>query len=121
MADSTDSSREDRAEAAGDAARAERRTGRLARRIGAFSRRHGGAEAAVEYLGHRGARIVLVAGDGAWGDLVAPTYAVARAAADRAGVTVHESFDSELAARVRTGPYEWSRMAGSQIGGRAKA
>jgi hypothetical protein len=100
--------------------RAERRAARLARRIGAFARSHGGgAEATIAYLGERGARIVLVAQDGSWGDLVAPTYAIAQSAAERAGVTVHENFDGDLAARMRTGPYEWRRMAGIQIGGRA--
>jgi hypothetical protein len=73
----------------------------------------------VAYLGQRGARIVLVAQDGAWGDLVAPTSAIAEAAVAKAGVTVHEDFDGEFAARVRTGPYEWTRMAGIQIGGPA--
>jgi hypothetical protein len=101
------------------AAREERRVGRLARRITAFAKAHGAAEANVAYIGARGARIVLVGEDGTWGDLVAPTYATATAATARAGVTVHDTFDGELAAKVRTGPYEWSRMAGIQIGGRA--
>lgn len=35
----------------------------------------------------------------------------------KAGITVHEDFDGEFAAKVRTGPYEWSRMAGIQVGG----
>lgn len=100
-------------------ARHARRIGRLARRIHAFEKAHGAAEANIAYIGARGARIVLVAEDGAWGDLVAPTYAEATAATARAGVTVHDSFDGALAAKVRTGPYEWSRMAGIQIGGRA--
>jgi hypothetical protein len=99
--------------------RAERRTARLARQIGAFGGKHSGVEAHVAYLGQRGARIVLVGQDGAWGDLVAPTYAIAEAAVAKAGVTVHEDFDGEFAARVRTGPYEWTRMAGIQIGGPA--
>ncbi|WP_328916700.1 MULTISPECIES: hypothetical protein [unclassified Streptomyces] len=103
-----------------DAARDERRVGRLARQIGSFARHHGGsAEANLAYLGERGARIVLVAGDGAWGDLVAPTYDIGRRAVERSGVTVHDDFAGEFAARLRTGPYEWSRMAGIQIGGRA--
>jgi hypothetical protein len=101
-------------------ARDARRAARLARRIGAFARSHGGtAEANVAYIGARGARIVLVAGDGAWGDLVAPSYAIAQAAVSRAGVTVHEDFGGDFAAKLRTGPYEWSRMAGIQIGGPA--
>jgi hypothetical protein len=101
------------------AARAERRVGRLARQIGAFAQKHGGVEAQLAYLGRRGARIVLVAQDGAWGDLVAPAYEIGRRALERSGVPVHEDFDGDLAAKVRTGPYEWSRMAGLQIGGRA--
>lgn len=96
-----------------------RRTARLARQIGAFAGKHGGAEAHVSYIGERGARIVLVAQDGAWGDLVAPSYAVAQAAVGVAGVTVHEDFDGAFAGKVRTGPYEWNRMAGMQIGGPA--
>lgn len=99
-------------------ARAERRAARLARQIDAFAERHGGAGANLAHLGRRGVRIVLVGDDGAWGDLVAPTGAIARAAVDRAGVTVHETFDGEFAAKLRTGPYEWSRMAGIQLGGR---
>ncbi|WP_405580154.1 hypothetical protein [Streptomyces sp. NBC_01190] len=97
-----------------------RRVGRLARRIEAFSRRHGGgAEASVLYLGERGARIVLVAANGDWGDLVAPSHALAVRAVERAGVPVHEDLTGELAARMRTGGYEWKRMAGIQIGGHA--
>ncbi len=30
---------------------------------------------------------------------------------------MHEQFDGDFAAKVRTGPYEWSRMAGIQVGG----
>ncbi|MCX4968639.1 hypothetical protein OHA98_28555 [Streptomyces sp. NBC_00654] len=99
------------------AARAERRAARLARQIGAFAKEHGGAEGQLAYIGESGARIVLVGEDGGWGDLVAPSYAVAEDAARKSGITMHESFDGDLAAKVRTGPYEWSRMAGIQVGG----
>ncbi|SHL80242.1 hypothetical protein [Actinacidiphila paucisporea] len=95
-----------------------RAVGRLVRRIDAFASKHGGADAGVEYLGRRGARIVMVGQDGSWGDLVAPTYAVAQEAARGADVTLQDDFAGEMAARVRTGPYEWRRMAGIQIGGR---
>ena len=100
-------------------AKAERTADKLARRISAFSKAHGGAEGQVAYIGERGARIVLVGEDGGWGDLVAPTFAVAQLAAEKAGLTLHEEFDGEFAARVRTGPYEWTRMAGIQLGGPA--
>ncbi|MZE75440.1 hypothetical protein GTW93_41860 [Streptomyces sp. SID5789] len=97
--------------------RAERRVARLARSIDSFSKAHGGAEAQVAYLGERGARIVLVGEDGAWGDLVARSHETARQAVEKSGLTVHEDFDGEFAAKVTTGRYEWSRMAGIQVGG----
>ncbi|MFH8292263.1 MULTISPECIES: hypothetical protein [unclassified Streptomyces] len=99
------------------AARAERKAARLAKEIGAFAREHGGAEGQIAYLGQKGARIVLVGEDGGWGDLVAPTHAVALSAVEKSGITVHEDFDGDFAAKVRTGPYEWTRMAGIQLGG----
>lgn len=71
----------------------------------------------MAYIGERGARIVLVGEDGEWGDLVAPSYAIAEEAVKNAGITVHQEFDGEFAAKVRTGPYEWKRMAGIQVGG----
>jgi hypothetical protein len=99
-------------------ARAERRAARLAKQIRHFAKHHGGsAEGQLAYLGQMGTRIVLVGEDGTWGDLVARDHATARRAAEQAGITLHESFDGEFAAKVRTGPYEWARMAGIQVGG----
>ncbi|MEV7415084.1 hypothetical protein [Streptomyces sp. NPDC089919] len=95
----------------------QKKAGRLAKQIGAFSKEHGGAEGQLAYIGQMGTRIVLVGEDGGWGDLVAPTYEVAELAAEKAGLTLHEDFDGEFAAKVRTGPYEWRRMAGKQLGG----
>ncbi|MEW2526888.1 hypothetical protein [Streptomyces sp. NPDC047071] len=100
-----------------DAARADRKAAKLARQITAFARAHGGAEGQIAYIGQRGSRIVLVGADGGWGDLVAPTHAIALSAVEKAGITVHDDFDGDFAAKVRTGPYEWTRMAGIQIGG----
>jgi hypothetical protein len=112
-----DTKQADEAKDAKAAAKADRRAAKLARQIGAFAKEHRGAEAQVAYIGEQGARIVLVGEDGGWGDLVAPSYAIAEAAVAKAGVTVHEDFDGEFAAKVTTGPYEWSRMAGIQLGG----
>ncbi|MER6127174.1 hypothetical protein ABT173_32225 [Streptomyces sp. NPDC001795] len=98
-------------------AKAERHVDKLAKQIGAFAKAHGGAEGQVAYIGQRGARIVLVGEDGGWGDLFAPSYAIAEQAVQKAGITVHEAFDGEFAGKVKTGPYEWSRMAGIQVGG----
>ena len=109
---------ETQAPQSGQDARTERRVARIARQIGAFATRHGGAaDGQIAYIGAIGARIVLVGADGAWGDLVAPSYEIAEHAAQRAGITVHEDLDGELAARMRTGRYEWKRMAGIQLGG----
>ncbi|GGO81409.1 hypothetical protein [Wenjunlia tyrosinilytica] len=100
--------------------RAERRAARLAKRIRAFAKSRGGsADGTLEYIGEAGTRIVLVGADGGWGDLVAPSHDIARRAAELAELTVHEQFDGELAAKVRTGPYEWKRMAGIQAPVRA--
>lgn len=95
----------------------ERRAARLAKEIKAFSKAHGGAEGHLAHIGQAGTRIVLVGTDGGWGDLVAKSYAIAQQAAEKAGLTLHEEFDGEFAAKVATGPYEWTRMAGIQIGG----
>jgi len=97
----------------------DRRTRKLTRQIESFAGRHGGARGQVAYLGEPGARLVLVGADGSWGDLVAPSMQSATAAAEAAGVALQEDFDGELAAEVRTGPYEWTRMAGIQVGGPA--
>lgn len=98
-------------------ARAERKAAKLAREISAFAKAHGGAEGQVAHIGERGARIVLVGEDGGWGDLVAASTEIAEKAVEKSGITVHESFDGEFAAKVKTGSYEWKRMAGIQIGG----
>jgi hypothetical protein len=99
-------------------ARAERRAKRIAKNLSGFAARHGGsADGVVEYVGRTATRIVVVGADGAWGDQVAPTYAVGLRAAELAGLTVHDSFEGELGLRVRTSAYEWKRRAGIQIGG----
>jgi hypothetical protein len=109
---------EENATATQSAARDERRAERIAKRLRAFAAAHGGsADGVVEYVGRSHTRIVLVGADGAWGDQVARTHAVARRAAELSGITLHESFEGEPALRVRTGAYEWKRMAGIQLGG----
>ncbi|MFJ6216570.1 hypothetical protein ACIQGZ_25050 [Streptomyces sp. NPDC092296] len=103
---------------AGDSGRDQRRAKRIARSISSFAAKHGGsADGVVQYVGRGSTRIVLVGADGAWGDQVAPRYDIARRAAELAGLTLHDSFDGELALKLRTSSYEWSRMAGIQLGG----
>ncbi|MEU2871539.1 hypothetical protein ABZ769_20345 [Streptomyces olivoreticuli] len=112
MADTTQA-----AETALDA-RAARRAARLARQITAFAKSHGGsAEGQLAHIGRGSTRIALVGANGEWGNLVAPSMPMAQKAVELAGITLHEGFDGEFAAKVRTGPYEWSRMAGIQLGG----
>ncbi|RAJ44188.1 hypothetical protein K353_01657 [Kitasatospora sp. SolWspMP-SS2h] len=97
-------------------ARAERRAKRIAKHLSSFAAQHGGsAEGVVEYVGSIATRIVLVGADGTWGDQVAPSHAIGLRAAELAGLTLHDEFDSELGLKVRTGPYEWKRMAGIQV------
>ncbi|MGW2251342.1 hypothetical protein ACWCXH_14175 [Kitasatospora sp. NPDC001660] len=106
------------ANAAAPDARTERRAKRIAKNLTSFAAQHGGsADAVVEYVGAVATRIVVVGADGAWGDQVAPSYAVGRRAAELAGLTLHDDFEGELALKVKTGPYEWKRMAGIQLGG----
>lgn len=98
--------------------RDQRRAARLARNLRRFAAAHGGsADGVVEYVGRLATRVVVVGADGAWGDQVARTPEIARAAAEQAGLTLHDEFDGELGAKIRTGPYEWRRMAGIQLGG----
>ncbi|WP_171167782.1 hypothetical protein [Streptomyces sp. I05A-00742] len=101
-------------------AKAQRRAARLAKQISDFARTHGGsAEGQLAHIGRGTTRIALVGANGEWGNLVAGSYATAEKAAELAGLTLHEDFDGEMAAKVRTGRYEWSRMAGIQVGGPA--
>ncbi|MFC5907240.1 hypothetical protein [Streptacidiphilus monticola] len=96
--------------------RDERRAARIAKNIRGFAASHGGsADAVVEYVGGIATRIALVGADGAWGDQVARSYPVAERAVELAGATRHESFEGELGLKVRTGSYEWKRMAGIQL------
>jgi len=96
----------------------DRRARRIAKNLRAFAAAHGGsADGVVEYVGRIGTRIAVVGADGAWGDQVAPDHATALKAAELSGVTLHESFEGEPAARVRTTAYEWKRMAAVQLGG----
>ncbi|MEV5242229.1 hypothetical protein AB0K89_24465 [Streptomyces cinnamoneus] len=93
---------------------------RLAKQITAFASSHGGsAEGQLAHIGRGTTRIALVGANGEWGNLVARSHATAQQAVELAGITLREDFDGDMAAKVRTGPYEWSRMAGLQLGGPA--
>ena len=76
----------------------------------AFAARHEGARAVIEYVGRRGARIVLVGDDGAWGDQFAPGTDVARQACATAGVPVENAWERELISQMRPSNDLWRSM-----------
>jgi hypothetical protein len=93
-----------------------------ARRIRGFAQRQAagdpGVRAALEHVGRGIARIVLVGGDGRLGDLVLRSGSQAEQALALAGAQPEDPTAREFTSAVRTGPYEWRRMAGLQLGGR---
>jgi hypothetical protein len=72
---------------------------------------HGGAKAVIEYVGRRGARIVLVGEDGAWADQFAPATDIARVACAEAGVTVENGWERELMEHMRPSNDLWRSMS----------
>lgn len=79
--------------------------------IRSFAAGHGGAKAVIEYVGKRGARIVLVGADGAWGDQFADGTDVARLACAKAGVAVENEWERELMDQMRPGQDLWRSMS----------
>jgi hypothetical protein len=77
----------------------------------AFAAGHDGATAIIEYVGRRGARIVLVGNDGTWGDQFAPGTDVARQACATAGVPVENSWERDLILQMRPSNDLWRAMA----------
>jgi hypothetical protein len=75
-----------------------------------FAAGHGGATAVIEYVGRRGARIVLVGQDGAWGDQFADSTDMARAACAKAGVDVENAWERELVEQMRPSNDLWRSM-----------
>jgi len=75
-----------------------------------FAAGHGGATAVIEYVGRRGARIVLVGQDGAWGDQFADSTDMARAACAKAGVNVENAWERELVEQMRPSNDLWRSM-----------
>jgi hypothetical protein len=75
-----------------------------------FAAGHGGATAVIEYVGRRGARIVLVGFDGAWGDQFADSTDQARDACERAGVSIENGWERELVEQMRPSNDLWRSM-----------
>jgi hypothetical protein len=79
--------------------------------IRSFAAAHGGAKAVIEYVGKRGARIVLVGEDGEWGDQFADGTDVARLACAKAGVEVQKEWERELMDQMRPSNDLWRSMS----------
>lgn len=75
-----------------------------------FAAGHGGAKAVIEYVGRRGARIVLVGQDGAWGDHFTDSTQTAREACAKAGVTIENAWERELVEQMRPSNDLWRSM-----------
>lgn len=86
-------------------------SGNLVDGIKTFATVHGGARAVIEYVGRRGARIVLVGEDGQWADLFAAGTDVARMACEAAGVTVENEWERELIEQMRPSNDLWRSMS----------
>jgi len=84
--------------------------GTLVDGIKSFAGDHGGAKAVIEYVGRRGARIVLVGEDGVWGDQFAEGTDVARRACAEAGVDLENSWERELIEQMRPSNDLWRSM-----------
>jgi hypothetical protein len=84
--------------------------GNLIAGIKSFAAGHGGAKAVIEYVGRRGARIVLVGEDGAWDDQFATSTDVARKACETAGVEVENEWERELIEQMRPSNDLWRSM-----------
>jgi hypothetical protein len=85
--------------------------GDLVAGLRSFADDHGGARAVIEYVGRRGARIVLVGDDGEWADQFAAATDVARSACAEAGVTVENAWERELLEQMRPSNDLWRRMS----------
>lgn len=79
--------------------------------IKSFANGHGGAKAVIEYVGKRGARIVLVGEDGEWSDQFADDTNLARQACENAGVEVENEWERELMEQMRPSNDLWRSMS----------
>ena len=79
-----------------------------------FASEHGGsATAVISYLGRRGARIVVVAADGAFGDAVVSSVEAGQQVCAAAGIDVADDWDRELSSAIRFTTAERRRMGGT--------
>jgi hypothetical protein len=75
----------------------------------AFAAGHGGATAVIEYVGRKGARIVLTGGDGARAaDHYAESTEAARIACAQAGVDIEHEWERELTEQMQVTTDLWA-------------
>jgi hypothetical protein len=79
--------------------------------IKSFAAGHGGATAVIEYVGKRGARIILVGHDGEWSDQFAEGTDIAREACEHAGIEVQNEWERELMDQMRPSNDLWRSMS----------
>jgi len=84
--------------------------GDLVATLKSFAAGHGGATAVIEYVGRRGARIVLVGEDGVWADQFAQSTDIARQACGTAGVAIQNQWERELTELMRPSNDLWRSM-----------
>jgi hypothetical protein len=89
--------------------------GNLVSGIKSFAADHGGAKAVIEYVGRRGARIVLVGEDGIWEDQFASGTDIARRACETAGIEVENEWERELIEQMRPSNDLWRSMGRRQL------
>src|SRR5436189_4151666 len=90
-------------------------SGALVSDVKSFAAGHGGAKAVIEYVGKRGARIVLVGEDGTWEDQFATGTDIARRACETAGVEVENEWERELMEQMRPSNDLWRSMGRRQL------
>ncbi|WP_111765583.1 hypothetical protein [Nakamurella deserti] len=85
---------------------------RASTRLRALSDRHGEGSVALANMGSRGVRIVYVAGDGTWGDVVVPTVAAADQVCAEGGWPI-SGWDTATTQRIAPSAADRRRMAGT--------
>lgn len=85
---------------------------RATQRLRALSERHGEGSVALAYMGSRGVRIVYVAADGTWGDVVVPTVAAADQVCAEGGWPI-SGWDAPTSQRIAPSAVDRRRMAGT--------
>ncbi len=82
------------------------------RRLGRLAERHGEGTLALANLGNRGVRIVYVAGDGTFGDVLVPSVAAAERVSALGGWEI-SGWDPHTVRRMVPSPADRRRMAGT--------